>query len=297
VFELLASGEDEADEIHSEYLDFVIEAGRETEVTQAFWRHLQARRDWDELRLGSVPCESPALGALRAAAADAAVTYRESPRAPAVVVPLAGDEGTFLGAQKKKMREDLRRHRRMLESHGPVHFRRAATSEELHTMFATFQHLHQELWRSRGKPGCFASAKFTAFHQRVSQRLFAVGMADLILLEVGERPIAARYSFNNRGRLFEYQSGLDPAFDPRISSGVQCGQLCMEDAIRRGFTVYDLGEGRQPYKLRWTHELRANVDVVISRRTTVAMTNAVLATAEGWLRAAKRAWTDRGQKG
>ena len=292
--ELLATGEDEADEILSEYLDFVIEPGREAEVVAGFWQHLADAGDWDDLYLRAVPAASPVVAALQAATASAWVTVDVRPRADAVIVPLAATSDAFLAAQAKKMREDLRRHRRQLEKTGTVVLRRAATVDELRAMFPVFVDLHQRLWASRGEPGCFASAKFTRFHELVSERLFARGLVDLYLLEVGGRPVAARYAFHVGARYFEYQSGLDPEFEPKISTGVQCALYCIEDVIRRGgFAEYDLGEGPRPYKLRWSHVRRQNLDVRIARWTVAATTRAVLADGEQRLRTLRRGWPAR----
>lgn len=292
--ELLASGEEEFDEIHSEYLDFLIEEGREDAVVAAFWHHLHARPDWDQLQLESIVATSPLIPALRVAARKTSrVELVETPRVPAVIVPLPGDLAAFHAMQSKKMREDLRRHRRMLEKVGPVRMRRAESVDELREMFSTFVRLHQQLWQARGKPGCFASPRFSRFHRQVSERLFARGLCDLWLLEVDGRAVAARYSFHLGQRMFEYQSGLDPGFEPKISTGVQAAYYCIEDAVARGFREYDLGEGQQPYKLRWTHEVRPTLDLLITRDTAAARARAAVAVGEAQLRAFKRTWERR----
>jgi len=65
--------------------------------------------------------------------------------------------------------------------------------------------------------------------------------------------------------MFDYQTGVDPAFDPRIGVGVECTGYCLEDAIQRGFKEYDFGGGTQAYKLRWTDQLQNTVNVRIAR--------------------------------
>jgi glycosyltransferase involved in cell wall biosynthesis/CelD/BcsL family acetyltransferase involved in cellulose biosynthesis len=280
--ELLASGEPEADEIHTEYLEFLIEPGREAEVSKALWDGISRWKQWDELRMLSVPGSARMRMHFRDAAACPRTRVRDRPRPQAVVIPLAATPAAFMAAQGRKMREDLRRHKRMLEQSGPLRVERAATVEDLRRLFPTFIALHQALWTSRGEPGCFASAAFTLFHEKVSERLFATGQTHLHILYVGDKPLAARYGFNRGSRMFEYQSGNDPTFDPRISVGLVSMLLCMEDAIERGMTEYDMGEGTRPYKLRWTHELRTTHTLEISRRNarmawadTVALTTQV----------------------
>ncbi len=288
--ELLATGEAEVDEILSEYLDFVIVRGREREITTAFWDHLAALTDWDELCLASVPADSALVPALHDTIkrTGAPIDVTALARPDGVIVGLAPDASSFVAAQGKRMREDLRRHRRLLEQHGTVTLRRAETTEDLQAMFPELVRLHQALWRSRGKPGCFASERFARFHQQVSARMLARGLLHLHTVTVGDRVVAARYGFHLGDRLYEYQSGNDPTFDPKVSLGMQAAQLCMEDAIDRGFVDYDLGEGPRPYKLRWNHVLRPTLNVWITRRNPRTLAHALAGEAELELRKLKR---------
>lgn len=93
-----------------------------------------------------------------------------------------------------------------------------------------------------------------------------------------------------RHGLYEYQSGNDPTFDSKVSLGMQAAQMCMEDAIKRGFVEYDLGEGPRPYKLRWNHVRRPTLNVWITRRNprTLAHAHALAALAETQLRTLQR---------
>lgn len=279
--EFLCSGEDESDEICSDYLDFLCEPGREAEVTGAFVRHL-AGLEWDEIVLAGIRGNSPNLPALRQMP-----RYGESPRKESVVVPLAADWETFLMTLSKKMRFRVRRHRRLIADKGPVAFRRVQTEAELVAEFPRFVDLHQRWWTSRGKPGCFASAKFSRFHELVARRLFARGLVDLYFLSVAGQDVATRYAFHFRGTMFDYQTGVDPEFDPRIGVGVECTGYCMEDAIQRGLTAYDFGEGAQPYKLRWTDQLIPTLNVRIARGSLKESARSGAATVIGRLRAWK----------
>src|SRR5262245_56250139 len=49
--EFLASGEEEADEICSDYLDFILQAGRESEALKAILESIYEAQDWDEILL------------------------------------------------------------------------------------------------------------------------------------------------------------------------------------------------------------------------------------------------------
>jgi glycosyltransferase involved in cell wall biosynthesis/CelD/BcsL family acetyltransferase involved in cellulose biosynthesis len=290
--EWLGTGEPEADEVLSEYLDVVSEPGLERRVLTAVWRQLAADSTWDELKLVSIEHDSRTRAHLRDAAGGPAVSIRDTQRNEAVLVRLAGDTKAFASGQSKKLREDLRRHRRLLEREGELRLIRATTLDELRVMFPTFKQLHQALWTSRGKPGCFASAAFTRFHQRLSERLWPRGVVHLHVLMAGEMAVAARYGFQLGERMFEYQSGADPHIDDKISIGMIAANLCMEEAITRGATWYDLGEGPRPYKLRWQHQLRATHDLRITRRNARTALADLLDASEQRLREVRKVVRD-----
>ncbi len=66
--ELLASGEDTADEIYSEYLGPIVARGHESAVIEAFATYLvEQRGSWQELVLTALDCGSPAVRKLEPA--------------------------------------------------------------------------------------------------------------------------------------------------------------------------------------------------------------------------------------
>lgn len=286
--ELLGTGEHGADEILSEYLDWILEPGLEHDLITAFWSTLASVPEWDQIQLASVPAQSRLRRHLRDAAADAALPLKEQERPEAIIVDLSPTGEEFLASQSRKMREDLRRHRRMLEQRGEVRLVRADTAEQLADMFPVFSRLHQALWRSRGKPGCFASSRFSRFHELVSKRLFGRGLVDLTLMTCAGEPVSARYGFPFGRRMFEYQSGFDPSWDSRISLATVSTHMCMESAMARGFTQYDLGEGPRPYKLRWPHTRYRTYNLLLSRRNTRTVLAEAAASAGRALRTATR---------
>lgn len=78
-------------------------------------------------------------------------------------------------------------------------------------------------------------------------------------------------------------------FNPRISTGLQAAQLCVEATIARGLTTYDLGEGPRPYKLRWNHARRQTENLWITRRNSRTLARALIAFAGKQARELRRA--------
>src|ERR1700732_1251434 len=59
--EFLGSGEDEADEICSDYLDFIVQRGWEAPALEALLRHIRQHGSGDELILTDVSGDSPCV--------------------------------------------------------------------------------------------------------------------------------------------------------------------------------------------------------------------------------------------
>ena len=81
---------------------------------------------------------------------------------------------------------------------------------ELDQAMDRFIELHQRRQRMLGRPGCFASPRFTDFHRDVAARMLAAGQLQLHTLWIDGRPAAAEYQFVGDGVVYAYQSGIDP---------------------------------------------------------------------------------------
>jgi len=162
--EALGSGEDEADEVLSEYLGFLVERGREAPLLRAL---VDAIADGvlgrcDELLLPRLDGDSGQVESLRSAlsARGFAVTSREVTRAPFVELPPRYSE--YLGGLSASRRYVVTRSRRDLEAWAgaPLEQRHARTPADLDEGAAILRRLHGERWSTRGERGSFEGLSF-----------------------------------------------------------------------------------------------------------------------------------------
>jgi CelD/BcsL family acetyltransferase involved in cellulose biosynthesis len=92
----------------------------------------------------------------------------------------------------------------------------------------------------------------------------ARGALALHLLRLGGRPIAGLLGFRERGTLYGYLQGSDPAYDP-LSPGVLLLGAVVERSIEEGLAALDFLRGREPYKLWWGAEPRPTFRRRLSR--------------------------------
>ncbi len=71
----------------------------------------------------------------------------------------------------------------------------------------------------------------------------------MAFLDVGHRPAAAYLNFDYAGRIWVYNSGLDPTYQALSPGWVLIGRL-IEWAIRNGRKEFDFLRGDEDYKFR-----------------------------------------------
>jgi CelD/BcsL family acetyltransferase involved in cellulose biosynthesis len=254
--ELLATGEDEADEICSDYVGALVAPGYEGQVARATATalHEGALKDWDELRMPAMSGEDPFVGhlaeelreRLRVASVDAS---GECP-----YVPLPGTWEAYLHALGSDRRYIVVRSLRELEKwagKGGWELRVARTEGELAEGLRILRELHAGRWAADGRAGVFASARFTRFHETVMPRLLAGedgAKLDLSWLLARGSAIAAAYSIVFRGKVYFYQSGRRVDLPRTLRPGIALHALCIRASIEAARREYDFLGGASRYK-------------------------------------------------
>jgi CelD/BcsL family acetyltransferase involved in cellulose biosynthesis len=255
--EFLASGEDEADEICSPYLDFIIRRGRESEVLEAFLRYLQEHKsDWDEIVLKELSAQSPNPPLIEKLLETQQLSASMPPGQISMHLPLPSDFESVLAGLSHDFRKKLRRDRRItLEHEGELRIIESADRFEEH--FEILILLHQESWTSRGEHGVFASELFTRFHRQLARKILPLGWIRLYVLLISGAPVSALLVFHYQGRAYSYLAGRSFKDCPVYRPGMLVHGYAIERAIREGLREYDfLKATPDSYKLHWKGQAR-----------------------------------------
>jgi len=287
--EFLASGEDEADEICSEYLDFIIERGREAEVLEAVYTFLNdPEEEWDEMLLTDMSGDSASLPLLKSLSEAGGTKHHIIREQTGIYVPLPERWEDFLENVSREFRRKIQRDRRVAKELG-AELRVIDSFDSFEENFATLINLHQSRWTGRGLPGVFSSDKFTRFHKQVAPKLLDKGWINLFILSLEGRPISALYDFIYDGKMIYYQSGLDVDCGQLHSPGILIRSFAIERAIRAGLTECDFLKGEVTgYKAGYRGEHRRIVQLRVARaRSKEAVYTATARVMDG-LRSLKR---------
>jgi CelD/BcsL family acetyltransferase involved in cellulose biosynthesis len=250
VLRFLGSGE-----VCSEYLGFVLRRGREQQSSRQLLDFLlhDSTIDWRQLRLTHVVADTATAMALQTSLPGSARTFRVDRAATSWHIELANSWDAFLKSVGGKRRGKIRRALREFDEH-KFEYHEITRETEIAAAWDDLTRLHQARWEQQGKPGCFASHRFAAFHRELLGPLWRRGGLLLTSLRRGGETIAASYCLRHRGRVYFYQGGISPAAMP-FRPGHCLRVFELRRAIERGDRVFDFLSGEEDYKSQWaTHQ-------------------------------------------
>jgi CelD/BcsL family acetyltransferase involved in cellulose biosynthesis len=258
--EFMGTGEDEADEVCSDFLDVVAAAGREDDVCRAIWQHLAdpggAGAAWDEALFQKVLAGSRLMRLLAPRARGSGRALDSPGTGERYYVPLdVGSFEDYVRGLSPQRRKRIFYYRRRLEREGGVEERRASTPDEIRLCLQETARLNRLRRNSQGKPSAFSSAKFRRFQALVAPRLADRGWLDLRVWLKDGRCVASLYTFVYGRVIYYYQSGWDTAAFGNVSPGLVFLSQMIEDGFARRLRRFDFlvgGEGsyKQEYECR-----------------------------------------------
>lgn len=290
--ELLGTGEQEQDEICSDYVGALVVRGREKDVAVAFAAGLRdgALGAWDELRMTAMSGDDPFVPILVQSLTARGIATRLERSGLCPYVPLPGTWDEYLGALGGERRYLVNRSLRELEkwAGGEWKLHRARTAEELTEGKRILEELHAARWAPAGRSGVFASERFSRFHSEIMPRLLAgedgTGL-ELAWLTTRGHPVAVVYNIVYGNKVYFYQSGRLVDLPRSLRPGIVIHALSIRDSIEKGRREYDFLAGASRYKR----------DLALTARSIVSV-RAVSPSLRGMLIEAARAFADRTRK-
>ena len=265
--EFMGSGEDEEDEICSDYLNFIIRNGREQAVLDAIFKHLFYSGDivCDELLLPRMYIESLFIPLMFDLVKELKLNIEELSRIPCLYANLPASFDEYLGQLGKKTRYKIRRGMRKLNEEGDVVFKVAETEEEVGATKKILIRLHQSRWTQKGKPGVFSSDKFRLFHDKIISISHKENWLRLGTLFLNQRPLACIYNLRFNNKIYSYQAGTEVSDNWDISYGILAHAYAIIHGISEASKEYDFLAGSSDYKNRLAKGQREMVTLRISK--------------------------------
>lgn len=156
--------------------------------------------------------------------------------------------------------------RRLIRKYGDLETTWAESLEEADDIFRELVELHQARWKADGQPGAFASRRFEQFQRDLLVR--GLGERKVVAFRVKHEgvTVGALLLLADRNRLLDYLSGFAP-FDQKPSPGLVTHFLCLNEALRRGYSAYDFLVGDKRHKDNLSTDSQSLAWTVLRRRT------------------------------
>jgi CelD/BcsL family acetyltransferase involved in cellulose biosynthesis len=226
---------------------------------------------WDCLELTGVDAEDVVVAHLadRLEAQGNTVHRRAGANCWRIRLPDRWDE--YLAQLSKNHRKQLRRMTDRLLDTGRAVVHHVDRTADLDEGWEFLVDLHQRRRQSLGEPGCFASARFYAFHREVMPDLLHNGQLCMAWIEVDGRPAVAEYHLSGQGVVYAYQAGMEQSL-ASFSPG-QLGNLVMiRRAIEHGYRAFDFLRGDEAYKAHWRAQPRPSREIrVVAPRASAQL--------------------------
>ncbi len=281
-------------EVCSEYPSLLCRVGDEDRAARALaqWMTQQAALPdgpdrWDILQLNGMETDDLALARLLDHLAEQGNIVHRSPGLPCWRLRLPASWEQYLAMISKSHRKQLRQLDRTYFRSGRAMMHWVHRPAELARALDILVDLHERRWRRRGRPGCFASARFLDFHREVAPRLLARDSLRMSWLELDGAPVAAEYHLAGAGIVYAYQCGIAPEA-LQHQPGRLSNMATIRRAIERGDQWFDFLRGDEPYKAHWRAVCRGTVDaIVLPSRMSAQIRYGVWSAGEsllGWLK-------------
>lgn len=233
----------------SDYIDLIVMTGYEEQVLSNLldFALSEDMPDWDEMHICNIPEGSPTLTLLPLLAAKRGLKSEKTIEdvCPTITLPATYEE--YLSLLDKKQRHELRRKRRRAENY-PVNWEVVGSEDNLDGEIETF--LNLMAMSTTGKAEFLKQPGHRDFFKEMGRALFDKNLLELNFLTVGEERAAALWNFVYKDRMMLYNSGLNQIDYSDISAGIVLLTFSIEDAIRRGFRIFDFLQGDETYKYR-----------------------------------------------
>lgn len=247
-------------------------------------------RDWDEVDLRWIAHESRDRGRTFRAMQQVGFAPRVEPHGGTSLIDLTevGNWEGYLASLSRKQRHELRRINRRVGDWGRVELvrhrpqpRRTGDGDPAWEVYQQCEQVAQASWQNNSTTGnTLSHPSLVSFFHDTHAAASRLGMVDMAVLRLADRPVAFWYGYHYQGRVMGLRMGYCP--DAPVSGvGMALMSRLIEDSLHRGDDSFDLGPGDESYKVRLRTTMASRHRVTYTPSTAL---RPQLIRASAWLR-------------
>ncbi len=257
----IATGENEVDEVCSEFQDLIVENDYKDEIftkfTDVILRYAVKKISFENILPNSnIHGWTKSLNHLT-------WMFKEKSNGFRYCVELSESENLIGNLPGKT----LRRKMRSTQKSNMYQIELLENSASFDDFYHELKINHQSVWEEKGKVGAFNSNKFTEFHKSYAKGMFLKKQLLMFKLIYRKEVFAVFYGVINGGILYYYQSGIK-RIEGHNNLGAAMHYYAMDFACKQGVKKYDLMRGSlDSYKQQYCVPSIPTSNIYLIRRT------------------------------
>ncbi len=233
----------------TDYLDLIVRPENAEMAWTAVFNCLCSAEfpTWHSLDFCNIPADSPTRTILPQLTANYTLKLNESIHEVCPVIQLPASFDAYLQELDSKQRREVSRKLRRAKG-SEAELKIIGPEDNIDAAVEAFLDLLQKSsfekrdWLNPGRRAVFLDTA------KAAQQ---AGTLQLLFIEIEGQKAAALFNFDYNGRIWVYNSGLDPNAFGSLSLGVVITALAIENAIENGRSEFDFLRGDETYKYRF----------------------------------------------
>ncbi|MEE8106622.1 MAG: GNAT family N-acetyltransferase [Planctomycetota bacterium] len=223
-------------------------------------RHLTSMGGWDLLRALNLNGSGATHRALLAAAQGSmtAVTY---PDAEIPFLPVAGSWDDFLKDCGRKLRKNVKRNERKIESRN-VEIERFTVPEHVPRLLDAMVAIEAASWKAEAGFAITERPVEVEYYRALLPQLASMGALRGIVANLDGKPIAYNLSASWNGQYGDLKTTYSAEFKD-LAPGWYVRRMAIQDAHDEGVAEFDFLGPAEAHKLQWTKSVRRHVNVFL----------------------------------
>ncbi len=252
-----------SNELHPDHMDIIAAEVKAGLCAKAALDYLFSDlRSWDVMHLSHLSENSVLLDYIRANSDAYSTGIQQVSIAPFIPTnQFAFEFEKYLMSLSRNKRHDLRRRNKKLTIEEGIRYETDdpfANPDCISTLFA----LHKRRADSKMIETTFQGKQLQEFHEDIARSFHQNGWLAMRVLKKENRTVASLYCFTFAGKVFAYQCGIEPAWEPKGVGSVVIFNL-LEESFRTRLMEFDFLRGGEDYKGTWTNHSRNQYTVNI----------------------------------
>jgi peptidoglycan/xylan/chitin deacetylase (PgdA/CDA1 family)/CelD/BcsL family acetyltransferase involved in cellulose biosynthesis len=233
----------------SDYLNFIIARGRESELMPIFFDRIRALSTrFDVIQLNEIPSSSPTIAAfLEWHQGSGWLELREE--IPCAITSLTKTWDEYLATLRPRFRTMVRACLRKLDQpNSAVEY--LADEAQIEPWLKQLFSLHASRWGLRQQEGVFVNAAKRDFYVRMACAFWKRGWLHIVRWRLRDAVLACQFGLVYQNVYYLLQEGFD-AHCSHISPGLTLRATKIRDLIAKGVVAYDFLGGIGRHKMDW----------------------------------------------